>query len=315
MGVESVTEFDVVAGDGTSVRAWEHRDDTAEPSTVLWCPGLGATPEAWPDLLESGAVSHVVSWYHRGTFGSARPAVPSRITLAEHVDDALAVLDRAGVARCTVVGWSVGVGVAAELARRRPDRVSGLLLIAGTPGAGFEAMFGTLGVPAPLRPLLASTGAMSLRLLGPALDSVLHRMPATELSARLLQHSGFMRPGADPERVTAAMRRFLRHDWGWYFTLALATGLAAAVPLNAVRCPITLVVGRHDLLSDTPRAVASVAGLAQARVRIFDTSHFVPLEAPAELRDELTLLLRREFAVDCARLGLVPEDLPALETD
>ncbi len=292
---------------------WEHHDDTAGPSTVLWCPGLGAIPEAWPDLLESGSVSHVVSWYHRGTFGSARPAAPSRISLADHADDALAVLDRAGVARCTVVGWSVGVGVAAELARRRPDRVAGLMLIAGTPGAGFEAMFGTLGVPAPLRPLLASTGAMSLRLLGPILDSVLHRMPVTEMSARLLQHSGFMRPGADSEHVAEATRRFLRHDWGWYFTLALATGLATAVPLNAVRCPITLVAGRHDALSDTPRAAAAVAGLPQARVRILDTSHFVPLEAPVALRAELDLLLRREFAVDCARLGIAPQDLPALD--
>lgn len=211
------------------------------------------------------------------------------------------------------MGWSVGVGVAAELARRRPDRVAGLMLIAGTPGAGFEAIFGTLGVPAPVRPLLASTGAMSLRLLGPVLDSILHRMPITELSAQLLQHSGFMRPGAAPEHVADATRRFLLHDWSWYFTLALATGLAGAVPLNTVRCPITLVAGRHDVLSDTPRALAAVAGLPQARARILDTSHFVPLEAPAELRAELDLLLRREFAVDCARLGIAPQDLPALD--
>ena len=312
MGVESITEFDVVAADGTAVRAWQHRRDAAEPSTVLLCPGLGAIPEAWPDLLETRAVSHVLSWYHRGTFGSARPGDETRIAVADHVDDALAVLDEAGVARCTVVGWSVGVGVAAELARRRPDRVSGLMLVAGTPGAGFDAVFGTLGVPAPLRRLLACTGALSLQLAGPVLDAVLHRVPVSAVSTHLLRHSGFMRPGADPEQVAAATRRFLRHDWRWYFTLALATGLGPPVSLETVRCPITLVAGRYDVLSDTPSAVASVARLPQARVRILDTSHFVPLEAPAALRAELELLLRRELAVDCARLGIAPQDLPGL---
>ncbi|MFC5112273.1 alpha/beta fold hydrolase [Kibdelosporangium philippinense] len=103
-------------------------DNTGPP--VLLCPGLGTAPEVWPMLLlpdsavEQGG-ARVLSWYHRGTMGSDRPADESRIELADHVADALAVLDAAGVRRCVVMGWSVGVMVAAELARRHPERVSG----------------------------------------------------------------------------------------------------------------------------------------------------------------------------------------------
>src|SRR5436190_5539847 len=108
MADRSVDEFDILAGDGSQLRVWQNTVPKSHP-TVLLCPGLGALPESWPDLLRPHAPAHVVSWYHRGTFGSSRPPDTRRITLADHVEDALAVLDAAEVERCIVAGWSVGV--------------------------------------------------------------------------------------------------------------------------------------------------------------------------------------------------------------
>ncbi|MET0132725.1 MAG: alpha/beta hydrolase [Kibdelosporangium sp.] len=291
-------EHDLTSSDGTRIRGWR----TGNPGPpVLLCPGLGTMPEVWPALLLPSAGVQVVSWYHRGTLGSDRPADESRIELADHVADALAVLNAAGVQRCVVMGWSVGVMVAAELARRHPERVSGLLLAAGVPGDLFGAMLSGLGIPAVMTRAMALTGTRTLRAISPVIDAVLHRVPVNTLTARLLQHSGFMLPGADVAVVMGVLRRFLQHDWHWYFTLALAVGSVPQRELRGITCPVTVLAGRYDVLTSPERATKPVASLPQARVRVVPTSHFLPIEAPDVVTEELTLLMRRVKAVERAR--------------
>ncbi|MET1073744.1 MAG: alpha/beta hydrolase, partial [Umezawaea sp.] len=201
-------EHDVVSADGTRIRVW--RSD-AEGPVVLLCPGLGTTPETWPELLLPSCGVQALSWYHRGTMGSARPEDESRIALADHVADAIAVLDDAGVDQCVLLGWSMGVTVAAELALRHPDRVSGLMLVAGAPGDSFESMLGVSGLPSDVRRLIGLTGTKALRAAGPLLDLVLHRLPINDVTTFLLRHSGLMLASSAPEAVAGSMSRFLKH--------------------------------------------------------------------------------------------------------
>jgi pimeloyl-ACP methyl ester carboxylesterase len=291
-------EHDVTSPDGTRIRGW--RTDNAGP-TVLLCPGLGTTPEVWPALLLPSAGVRVLSWYHRGTMDSARPVDESRIELADHVADALAVLDAAGVRRCVVMGWSVGVMVAAELARRHPERVSGLMFAAGVPGDLFGAMFGVLGIPSVVRRAIALTGTHALRTIAPLVNAAMHNVPVNAFTVKLAQHSGLILPGADAQTVTDTLKRFVQHDWRWYFTLALALGSVPARELRDLTCPITVLAGQYDLLASPERATKPVSVLPQARVRILPTTHFLPLEAPEVIVAELALLLRRAAAVDRAR--------------
>jgi pimeloyl-ACP methyl ester carboxylesterase len=290
-------EHDLRAADGTRLRAW--RTESAGPP-VLLCPGLGTFPEAWPALVLPSSGVRVVSWYHRGTMGSDRPADPSRITLADHVADAIAVMDDAGIERCVVMGWSVGVMVAAELALRHPSRVSGLLLAAGVPGDLFGGILGVLGIPAPVRKRLTLGAAQLIRACGPAIDQVLHRIPVNRRVAVALQHSGFMLPGADPDDVARALRRFLRHDWRWYVTLALALSDVPEPDLTGITCPVTVLAAKYDVVADPTRAVRPTAVLPHARTRVLPTSHFLPLEAPDEVVRELAALQARVTAVQRA---------------
>lgn len=301
-------EHDIRSADGTRIRAWRAGPESGRD--VLLCPGLGTMPEAWPylDRAETDGL-RVRSWYHRGTLGSARPADPDRIGLADHLADALAVLDDAGMEHAVVMGWSVGVAVAVELAARHPDRVSGLLLVAGAPGDPFGGMFGvlgTVGVPAEVRRVLAETTARVVRDAGPLLNAVLHRVPVNPLTATVARHSGLLRPASPTEYVVAAGRRFLSHDWRWYGRLALALTREPPPDLAGVRCPVTVLAGRYDVLADPKYVAKAVGALPQARIRVLPTSHFLPLEAPGELADELRLLAGRADAVRAAAHWLAP---------
>ncbi|EWC64423.1 Alpha/beta hydrolase fold-1 precursor [Actinokineospora spheciospongiae] len=300
-------EHDVLSADGTRVRGW-HTDSTGP--VVLLCPGLGTIPEAWPALLLPDSGVRVLSWYHRGTMGSDRPADESRITLADHVADALAVLDAAGVRRCVVMGWSMGVMVATELAQRYPDRVSGLMLAAGVPGDMFGALLGVAGVPRPLGRALGLLAAHAVKGLGPLVDAVLHRVPVNRATATLLQHTGFMLPGgAEADEVAEAVRRFLGHDSRWYVTLALALADVPERDLTGIGVPVTVLAGKYDVVADPRRALESVAGLPHARTRVVPTSHFMPLEAPEVIVAELGMLVRRVAAVERARADADPAAL------
>lgn len=293
-------EHDVAAADGTGLRAWTH-GDSGPP--VLISPGLGTIPEAWPSLLDASAGVRLHSWYHRGTFGSGRPADPARIALDDHVADGVAVLDDAGVDRCVVVGWSVGVTVAVQLALQHPERVSGLLLVAGVAGAVFGSMGGLSRLPDGVRAPLARSVTRGLHAAGPVFDAVLHRLPVSQATVWPLRHSGFLLPAADPASTATAVQRFVRHDWRWYFGLALAVGSRPPLDVSALHCPVTVLAGRYDVLTDVEHVSRRMASVPQARLRLLPTSHFVPLEAPGVVLDELWLLQHRAEAVDASSDG------------
>jgi pimeloyl-ACP methyl ester carboxylesterase len=238
------------------------------------------------------------------SFDAMLPLVPKNVrrlvglTSAKLLQQAGPVLDDAGIERCVVMGWSMGVTIAAELALRHPERVAGLLLVAGAPGDSFDAMLPVL--PKNVRRFVGLTGTRLLQQAGPVLDKVLHRVPVTDLTTFLLRHSGVIKPSSDPKAVTQAVGRFLQHDWRWYFTLALALGETRRQDLSPIVCPVTLLAGRDDVLATTESMAGPVGALPQARLRVLPCSHYLPLEAPEIVSAELDLLLDRVRSVDFA---------------
>jgi pimeloyl-ACP methyl ester carboxylesterase len=296
-------EHDVASADGTRIRVWRTRH---HGPPVLLCPGLGTVPESWPALLLPAGGVTVHSWYDRGTMGSQRPADPTRIGVPDSVSDALAVLDDAGVRRCVVAGWSMGVTVAAELALRHPERVSGLMLIGGAPGDALAAVLGVPGLPEEVRRLIGVGGARALRAAGPLLNGVLPRVPVNDVTTFLLRHSGLLLPSSAPDAVAASISRFLTHDWSWYFTLALALGRWPAQDLSGLTCPVTVIAGRFDVLASAGSVARSIGALPQARFRRLAAGHFLPLEAPDVVVEELALLQERVDAVERVLTGAEP---------
>ena len=110
--------------DGTRIH---YREVGRGPDTMLLIMGLGGSGNAWWRLLphlESRVRLLVMD--NRGT-GRSDP-VRGLLGLRDLVEDALAVLDHAGVASAHVHGVSMGGMVAQHLALDHPDRVQSLLL-------------------------------------------------------------------------------------------------------------------------------------------------------------------------------------------
>lgn len=286
------TRFEVISPDGTRVAAWRN-NGPVDGVPVVISNGLGTMPEAWPTLVAQETGLRVVTWYYRGTFGGDKPADLTHVTIEDHVADLIALMDHEGIERAVVPCWSMGVNIGFEAARLHPERVAGLLAVAGVPGGTFRAMGGPLRIPRPLRHRVGVTGARTLKFLSPALNLLAASVPLNRFTASLIRHSGFIMPGAKPEILIPALREFCKHDFSWYFTLALAVVDHAPMDLAFVTVPTTLVAGRYDVLTSHHDMFEAASRIPHAEVEILPGSHFLPLEFPNELVDYLRGLIAR----------------------
>ncbi|MCU1614159.1 MAG: alpha/beta hydrolase fold protein [Frankiales bacterium] len=277
----------VRSADGTQLRAWCN-DGVGAP--VLICNGLGTPPEAWPRITARDGGYRVVTWYQRGLGGSERPADPSRVRVEDHAEDARAVLDAFGLAQATVLGWSLGVNVAFELALEEPARVRGVLAVAGVPGGSFSALFATLGVPRRLRPRAGRLGSRALPIVGPLLPLVVASLPPWYDLWSPAAIRGPAQEAAHPGALRAVLHEFSRHDWNWYRHLALAVAEHAPLDVTAVRCPVTFVAGRYDSLVDVREVRKAARTVPGARLRELPGTHFLPLQYPRVMLEELSRL-------------------------
>lgn len=284
------TTFDFTSRDGTLLRGWANDGDGVP---LVISNGLGTIPEAWPALIAPDSGYDAVTWYYRGTFGSRRPADPRRIRVEDHVDDLVALMDSRGIDRALVACWSIGVNIGFEMTQRHPDRVAGLLAVAGVPGGTFATMGAPLRIPRFLRRTVATRTVRAARIAGPALTWLAPRIPVDQRTAWLLSHSGFMLPGADPDLLVQMLRGFVRQDWRWYMELAAAASEHEPMDLAFVECPVTLVAGRHDVITSMHDVLDAAARIPHASITVLPGSHFLPLEHSDLVHGALDELARR----------------------
>lgn len=285
---------DVLSDDGTRLRAWTNDPHgTIDGPTVVLCNGLGTNPWTWPALLAADCGVRVVSWNHRGTGGSDRPADPTRVGIEEFVEDALSVMDHFGVDRAVLMGWSMGVNTMFELAVRNPERVTGLFAVAGVPGDTFSSMLGPLMLPRFAAKALTVNLTRALKLGGKALTPIASRLPVGPKAIALISHSGFMFPLADPELAAVAVGEFLKTPVDWYLHLGLHTSRHARVSLRDIAVPVAFVAGRFDILAGARHMATAAERLADATYVELRGSHFIQMEKPDEVHDLLLAFLAR----------------------
>ncbi len=285
---------DVLSDDGTRLRAWTNDPDgVIDGPTVVLCNGLGTSAWAWPAFLDPDCGVRVVSWNHRGTGGSARPDDPDRVGIEDFAEDGLSVMDHFGVERAVLVGWSMGVNTAFEIAVDHPERVAGLFAVAGVPGDTFSTMLRPLRVPPAAARTVAVGAAHLLRYGGRLLSPVTTSLPVGRRAINVLSHTGFMLPVADPELARLAVAAFLQTPVEWYFHVAVHTSRHPRVRLSKVRAPAAFVAGTWDVLAGHHAMRSAAEKMADATYTELRGTHFLQMEHPEEVHRLLLEFVRR----------------------
>ena len=116
----------VSALDGTRI----HYEATGRigRTPVLMIQGLGASKNAWNlQRIAMATRFRIISFDNRGAGRSDKPTEP--FTLEQMADDAIAVLDAAGIETAHVVGASMGGVISQIVAVKHPQRVRSLTLV------------------------------------------------------------------------------------------------------------------------------------------------------------------------------------------
>jgi 3-oxoadipate enol-lactonase len=116
----------VSATDGTRI----HYEVTGKPGAtpVLMIQGLGASKNAWNlQRIAMATRFRIISFDNRGAGRSDKPTVP--FTLEQMAEDAITVLDAAGMETAHVVGASMGGVISQIVAVKHPHRVRSLTLV------------------------------------------------------------------------------------------------------------------------------------------------------------------------------------------
>jgi pimeloyl-ACP methyl ester carboxylesterase len=232
-----------------SVRVWPGQ---GRPLVLLH--GLLDEAAGWDELARS-TIRPVIAIDLPGFGASDQPSQP---LLSAYATDVVAAIRELGVLRFTLVGHSLGGGVAAHVAEMLPDRVSSLVLLAP---AGFGP-----------NPIAKAASAPGVRMvIGPGLAVVLSNpllfagMYATAISHLRPPSPGMM------ARMSAQAHRVGRGAQAATAALATAAVSEDALFRRRVRYdgPVCALWGEHDRLVPPQQAAGVRHAFPQARVSVW----------------------------------------------
>jgi pimeloyl-ACP methyl ester carboxylesterase len=231
----------------------------------------------------------VVSWDYRGLFGSslARPDDP--VDVGIQASDLERVLDHLGSERAIVVGWSMGVQVALEYYRRRPERTSHLVLINGTAGRPFDSLF-VPGANWFLPPLLArahrfhETGGRLLR-----------RAAQTPAALGVFQRMATLTTELPPALLHELAQEFAAIDLGVYLRTLRALGEHDAhQELRDVRVPALVIAGARDVFTPQRQSERMAREIGRAELVVVPKgTHYTATEFPEIVNQRIEAFLAR----------------------
>jgi len=246
-----------------NVTLYYEDEGTGEP--VLLIHGHTMDRRIWDPVLPGllGADLRVLRPDLRGHGRSTRPDFGYHVS--HHAADMVAVLDNAGVDSATVVGYSIGGGVALEMALTTADRLRGLVLMSPVmPDRPFEPAFMDN-----LREVARVTRSEGIEtaMVGPWASNPLFAYsfskPGIRDKAAAINRDF---PGAE---YLATERDRIERPW--------------TVPdrLAEIGIPTEVIAGDHETPGFRAYAEEAAAGIPNARLEFFENcGHLLPLEEP-----------------------------------
>ncbi|MGZ4595466.1 MAG: alpha/beta fold hydrolase [Actinomycetes bacterium] len=264
-----------------------HYVDAGQGAPVVFIHGLLGSHRDWSDLLGDLSTQHRV--LAPDLFGHGSSAKPmGDYSLGAHAATLRDLLDHLDVPAVTLVGHSLGGGIALQFAYLFPDRVQRLVLVSsGGLGRELSLLLRAATLPGAewVLPVLASRW---IRDRGEALGRGLSRAGLRAGPDATQMWERFMSLG-DPEsrRAFLATSRAVIDPGGQTVTAQHRLSEIANVPT-------LLVWGTHDRLIPSWHAVAAQEVMPNSRVEVFEQAgHFTHLDEP----DRFVGVLR-EFIAD-----------------
>jgi pimeloyl-ACP methyl ester carboxylesterase len=242
-----------------------------EGSPVLLIHGWGYGLWGWEPVARPLAARYrVVAFDNRGVGGSDIP--PGPYTVTDMAEDAVAVLDAAGLRTAHVIGTSLGGMIAQEVALDFPDRVDRLVLACTTPGGP-----GAYAMPRQTVRLLEEAQSLEPQV-------ALRRFVANALA-----------PGAPEELVERiySYRQAQRPDpAGWHAQGAAGAGFDASERLGAIAAPTLVLHGTADGVVDPRNSELLAERIPDARLDWFEgCGHLFFWEQPDRFVEVVTEFL------------------------
>jgi pimeloyl-ACP methyl ester carboxylesterase len=233
------------AAEASGVRiAWERRG-AGEP--LLLIHGLGYARWGWEPVVDGLAKSsEVLLFDNRGIGESDAPAGPYSVRLM--AEDAVAVLDAAGLERAHVLGTSLGGMVALQVALDRPERVDRLVLACTTPG-------GPNAAPMPARTVRLMQEAPTLPL---------------EVALRRFVENALGDPDAAiVDRIMEHRRATDQPPAAWAAQAAAGATFDVWDRVGEIRAPTLVLTGDEDAVVDPRNSELLAQRIHDARLEVF----------------------------------------------
>jgi proline iminopeptidase len=206
--------------------------------------------------------------------GYGRSRTPSSFEMADHLTDLEALLDRYRLTRTVVLGWSLGGILALELALRRPDTITGLILVT------------TSAHPKGRHPpvtwqdnALTAIAALSNALF-PAQPWLIQQWGRRSLFRYLVQ-----------QHTTQVYQRLAREGMAAFFGTSkhanealgrsLRQGYNRTTDLQAISCPALMLAARTDVHITPESSEDTALALPNCKLQIYENvAHLFPWEIP-----------------------------------
>ena len=279
-------------------------DRGEDPEVVVLLHGVAGSSSTWEPVIEclerTGGRRLLLAPDLLGHGESAGPSGDfSMGAFANGLRDLLAAL---GHRRVTVVGHSLGGGVAMQFAYQFPELCSRLVLVSsGGLGRGVSPTLRLASLPGAgvVVPILARTGVLGLGVAALHAAASLPLRPADRVSLReYARHAGSLTERAHADAFVDTIRGVIG-PWGQRVTgtdrLYLTEGL-----------PTLVVWGRRDPIIPVGHAYRATSLMPGSRLEIFDDSgHFPHCDEPIRFAELLTAFCdaTEPADLDAASLG------------
>jgi pimeloyl-ACP methyl ester carboxylesterase len=242
---------------------------------VVLIHGFPTSSHLWTDVVPLMPAGHRIVVLDLLGYGRSDRPLGRPVDIPAHAARVISLLDELRIERACIVGHGMGGGIAQWMVLKNPERVSHLGLIDSVPLDGGESIHAGL-----------TRAAMPLLTL----------LPPTALLSLLRRD--LLRGYEDTARATHSVDLYLRPFAGTEGRDALRAHLRggrvpAGVRLSEVRTPTALVWGEND------RAIPLEVGsrlrdaIPTARLDVVPGArHFTPEEAPREIAEAISELLR-----------------------